>query len=399
MEERGLRLARTDKAFFSKISTTIGRLLIPTKIGINGMLITIKRNNVLKNYEASTNNEDPEKEEIVQKKYEDAFILYLESVDKYVMDSIYKKVKSRTATPFEEDALSRYYSVIHLKETQYLEYKYRKQKYLLDLDYATLKNDNKTKQLEKYNKFYTSKMNGIYKGILKNYSVQLADKTTSGLLDREDIYNSIFETLEDYIANILPIKINIEGKENYSEVLADYERVEYFLAGKLDKRDQIEKKMNLLSASRKLFTHSLPLVVAEQCYEKLIQDTRELIVDSRLDNKKEKAYELLINLIEEYNAKLLSTKIYWEVPQDREEHKKFWEEYKRIDTKTEDGQVQKEVLFIKDELKKLENNNKNKEIIKFYKDKLVEYGVLRVFKNSYKTGKNYIKKAVRVWGN
>lgn len=396
MEERGLRLARTDKAFFSKISTTIGRLLIPTKIGINGMLITIKRNNVLKNYEASTNNEEPEKEEIVQKKYEDAFILYLESVDKYVMDSIYKKVKSRTATPFEEDALSRYYSVIHLKETQYLEYKYRKQKYLLDLDYATLKNDNKTKQLEKYNKFYTSKMNGIYKGILKNYSVQLADKTTSGLLDREDIYNSIFETLEDYIANILPIKINIEGKENYSEVLADYERVEYFLAGKLDKRDQIEKKMNLLSASRKLFTHSLPLVVAEQCYEKLIQDTRELIVDSRLDNKKEKAYELLINLIEEYNAKLLSTKIYWEVPQDREEHKKFWEEYKRIDTKTEDGQVQKEVLFIKDELKKLENNNKNKEIIKFYKDKLVEYGVLRVFKNSYKTGKNYIKKAVRV---
>ena len=156
MEERGLRLARTDKAFFSKISTTIGRLLIPTKIGINGMLITIKRNNVLKNYEASTNNEEPEKEEIVQKKYEDAFILYLESVVKFVMDSIYIKVKSRTATPFEEDALSRYYSVIHLKETQYLEYKYRKQKYLLELDYARLKNYNKTKQLEKFNKFYTS---------------------------------------------------------------------------------------------------------------------------------------------------------------------------------------------------------------------------------------------------
>ena len=61
------------------------------------------------------------------------------------MDSIYKKVRTRTATPFEEDALSRYYSVIHLKETQYLEYKYRKQKYLLDLDYLSLKNDNKTK--------------------------------------------------------------------------------------------------------------------------------------------------------------------------------------------------------------------------------------------------------------
>ena len=82
MEERGLRVAKTDKAFFSKISTTISKLLIPTKIGINGMLITLKRNNVLKNYETVKNNEEQEKEENLQKKYEDAFILYLESIDK-----------------------------------------------------------------------------------------------------------------------------------------------------------------------------------------------------------------------------------------------------------------------------------------------------------------------------
>ena len=140
MEERGLRVARTDGAFFSKISTTISKLLIPTKIGINGMLIAIKRNSVLKNYEACAKNEEQEKEEILQKKYEDTFILYLESIDKYIMDSIYKKVKSKTATQFEEEALSRYYTVIHLKETQYLEYKYRKQKYLMYLDYMSLKN-------------------------------------------------------------------------------------------------------------------------------------------------------------------------------------------------------------------------------------------------------------------
>ena len=41
MEERGLRVARTDKAFFSKISTTISKLLIPTKIRINSMQIEI----------------------------------------------------------------------------------------------------------------------------------------------------------------------------------------------------------------------------------------------------------------------------------------------------------------------------------------------------------------------
>ncbi len=396
MEERGLRVAKTDKAFFSKISTTISKLLIPTKIGINGMLITLKRNNVLKNYETVKNNEEQEKEENLQKKYEDAFILYLESIDKYVLDSIYKKVTTKTATAFEEDALSRYYAVIHLKDTQYLEYKYRKQKYLLDLDYMSLKKESKEKQVARYNSFYADKMNSIYKGILKNYSIQLADKMTSDLADKNEIYNSIFDTLEDYIANILPIKINLEGKENYKEILAENEKAQEFLAGKLDTRDQIEKKMYLLAISRKLFTHSIPLIVAEQCYEKLLTDTRNLIINSKVELKKDKAYELLINLIEEYNIRLLSTKIYWEKPQEREDYKKFWEEFKKIDRSTEEGQVQKQILFLRKEIEKLEGTDENKKIVRFYKDKLVEYGALKRLKNKCKTGKHYTKRAVRV---
>ena len=126
-------------------------------------------------------------------------------------------------------------------------------------------------------------------------------------------------------------------------------------------------------------------------------EARDLIVETKLDNKKENAYKLLINLIEEYNIKILSTKIYWEVQKDREEYKSFWEEYKRIDKSSEEGQVQKEILFIRNELKKLEENKKNHDIIKFYKNKLVEYGAIRVLKNSYKTGENYVKRAVRVW--
>lgn len=396
MEERGLRVAKTDKAFFSKISTTISKLLIPTKIGINGMLITLKRNNVLKNYETVTNNQDSEKEDMLQKKYEDAFILYLESIDKYVMDSIYKKVRTRTATPFEEDALSRYYAVIHLKETQYLEYKYRKQKYLLDLDYLSLKNDNKEKILARYKPFYLSKMEGIYKGILKNYSIQLADKISENIIDKDGVYNSIFDTLEDYIANILPIKIELDGKEKYKDISEEYEKFSAFLVGKLDARDQVEKRMYLLAMSRKLFTHSIPLVVAEQCYNKLIKEARHLIISSKVDKKKDKAYETLISLIEDYNIRLLSTKIYWEQPKERENYKKFWEEYKAIDKTTKEGQIKKEILFIKDELKKIENNVQNKHIIRFYKDKLIEYKAIRSLKNSFSKGKNYTKKVVKV---
>ena len=140
MEERSLRVYQ-QKTFFSKIGTTLSKILVPTRVGFNSMMITVKRNNLLKAFETVQNfdNEDKEKKESLNRKYEDTFALYLESIDKYVMDSIYKKVKNSTATPFEEEALSKYYMVTHLKETQYLEYKYRKQKYLLELDYGTLK--------------------------------------------------------------------------------------------------------------------------------------------------------------------------------------------------------------------------------------------------------------------
>ena len=140
MEERSLRVY-TDKKFFAKITNTITKLLTPTKIGINGMLISIKRNNVLKAYEnyLECDNTDPIKKDEVEKKYEETFSLYLEAIDKHMMDNVYKKVKNDTATGFEREALSKYYMVIHLKDTEYLEYKYRKQIFLIQLDYDTVK--------------------------------------------------------------------------------------------------------------------------------------------------------------------------------------------------------------------------------------------------------------------
>ena len=70
---------------------------------------------------------------------------------------------------------------------------------------------------------------------------------------------------------------------------------------KLAQNDVIEKNTILLGISRKLFTHSLPLVVAEQCYIKLLKDTRALIVDTRIPKKREKAYELF----EKYDRKIV----------------------------------------------------------------------------------------------
>ena len=207
MEERSLRVYQ-EKTFFSKITNTITKLLIPTKIGLNGMLISIKRSNALKAYETfkeSEHIEDQNKQETASKKFEDIYALYLESIDKYIMDSIYKKVKNDTATDFEKNALSQYYAIVHLKETEYLEYKYKKQMYLLKLDYETVDNLNKPAVSARYKVLYASQMESLYKGLLKHYSIKLADNLTPGVKD--EVYNKIFFTLEEYIEEILPLKM------------------------------------------------------------------------------------------------------------------------------------------------------------------------------------------------
>ena len=90
MEERSLRITGADKTFFNKITNTLTRLLIPTKIGINGMLISIKRNNLLKAFEAfAIDNENYDCEDL-EYKYNKSYEAYLECLDYYVMDSIYK---------------------------------------------------------------------------------------------------------------------------------------------------------------------------------------------------------------------------------------------------------------------------------------------------------------------
>lgn len=395
MEERSLRITGADKTFFNKITNTLTKILIPTKIGLNGMLISMKRNSMLKTFENYTSNEEFDKEEI-ERKYDAAYEAYLGALDKYVMDSIYKKVKNNTASEFEKNALSKYYEVTSLKESEYIEYKYRKQKYLIELDYEGIKVEGKEKILEKYNKFYLSKMDSLYKAILKNYSIKVADNTNAYDSTKEWIYTKIFYTLEEYIQNILSLKIETNYDESVKNVVAEYEKYESYTVGKLDTRDNIEKNMVLLGISRKLFTHSLPLIVAEQCYEKLLKDARILVQDTKMAGKRERAYSMLINLIEDYNIKLLSTKVYWDSPKARDEYKEFWNCYKEITKLKEIDFIeyikQKEILFIKNDMKKLQQGKTDySKILKYYKRKLVDYGAMKQIRNSYQSEGKYIK--------
>lgn len=388
MEERSLRITGADKTFFNKITNTLTKMLIPTKIGINGMLISIKRNNLLKAFENYQKSNADYTGEEMEKKYDTAYEAYLEALDKYVLDSIYKKVKNNTASEFEKNALSKYYEITSLKENEYIEYKNRKQKYLLELDYEGIKVNGKEKLVERYNEFYVSKMDMLYKAILKNYSIKLADTTNVYESTKEWIYTKIFHTLEDYIQNILLLKIQINDNDSLKDVMKEYEKYETYTVGKLDTKDNIEKNVVLLGISRKLFTHSLPLIVATQCYEKLLKDARILVQDTKIATKRERAYSMLINLIEDYNIKLLSTKVYWENTKDREEFKVFWNKYKEISKLKETDFIeyikQKEILFIKNDMKKLNLGKTDySKLEKYYKRKLIDYGVMRELKNSF----------------
>ena len=229
-------------------------------------------------------------------------------------------------------------------------------------------------------------MDELYKRILKNYSIKLADNTNQYDSTKEYIYTKVFITLEDYIKNILVLKTEDKENKQYQDAVESYQKFEKFIVGKLDTRDTIEKNMILLEISRKLFTHSLPLVVAEQCYLKLLKDARCLVQDSKIATKRENSYTMLINLIEDYSVRLLATKVYWADLKEREEFKKFIEKFKEIETKKEidfdDYMKEKEILFIKSDLKKIEGQKQDYTTLrKYYKRKLVDFGVMRELNN------------------
>ena len=85
MGERSLRIYDSEKTFFSKITNTINKLFIPTKIGINGMLISIKRNNILKVYDNLQSAKKKKKKEALSKKLDDTKKI----VDMIIVDDTY----------------------------------------------------------------------------------------------------------------------------------------------------------------------------------------------------------------------------------------------------------------------------------------------------------------------
>ena len=393
IEDRSLRIYDGKRTFFSKIGITFGKIFSPTRNGLNSFLIGMKRNAMIKNYKNAQKAEDDKKEKL-QEKFEESYSLYLESIDQLIINTIYQKVKDGVATDFEKDALSKYYNVIHVKENDEIEYKYKKQQYLLDIDYNSLKEQHKEKIIDELDPIYLFEMEQIYKGLLKRYSIRLSENLTPK--DKDSVYSKIFDTLEEYVFDIVPMK-----EYDDADLIKQFEKYSEFEVGKLDQVDIIRKRMILIGISRKLFVHSLPLIVAERCYKKLLKDTRALIVDTKIARKRENAFQLLMELIDEYNDRLLSVKIYWDKPEDKREFKQFDEQRKILKSEkdklpTHIYDVKKQILYIRSDMQALEKfGDKYYRILKYYRSRLVNLGDMRVLQNKCKSGKYQVVVGIR----
>lgn len=392
-QEKSLRVYDTRRTFFTKIGSTFSKLFTPTKAGFNGFLIGIKRINMIKAFKAIDKAGSDDKKELCEKKFEEAYSLYLEAIDQLIVDTIYKKVKIGEASDFEKDALSKYYNVIHLKENNEQEYKYRKQQYLIELDYNSLKASKKDKTLKEYQPIYVKEMDRLYKTLLKNYSMTLSERLTP--MQKDAAYNKIFDTLEEYVVKIIPLK---DVKDE--ELIKECSLYETYEVGKLDQVDVLDKKMILLGISRKLFVHSLPLIVAEKCYIRLLKETRDLIVDTKIARKRENAYQLLLRLFEQYNKKLLGVKIYWNDNETKKAFNQFNEKLKGLDeVKKASGnheyEVKKQILFIREDMKYLEKyGDKYFRILNFYRGRLFNLGDMKKLSDSCKTAEYKVVKGL-----
>ena len=104
--------------------------------------------------------------------------------------------------------------------------------------------------------------------------------------------------------------------------------------------------------------------------------------------------------MEDYNLKILSTKVYWDDIEEKEKFKKLWNNYNeilKIEDKSE-NKKQKIILFLKDDLKRLyKNKRKNKNIIKLHKNYLIRLGAMKNLQNCCTTWTSTLKGAKVKW--
>ena len=301
MPENQLIVVEEQKNLFRRAFNNLSKTINISSNNFKSIMINVKRHQLIRYfrmYQNISNIPDEKKRDEINKKYERAYSNYMTGLDTFVTTVIYPKVQTNKAKYDEIKLIEEYLQINNLKETELMEYKYKRQRFLIEKDFFNVLKSKNLEFVRSYKEFFVYKMDSIYKTILRTYSIKLMEK------DKQDgIYDEMFKELEEYIIEVLPYKIEINDANEYKNIIEEYKKLERFKyeVELKDKVKYIEKNMLLLAISRDLFTYSLPLIVAEQCYIKLLKEAREAITTAENFSKKEELYKLIINLIELYN--------------------------------------------------------------------------------------------------
>lgn len=386
-EQVQLKLAKkTEEGFFGKAISNIGKVVYSSGSSLYTLLISTKRSSLLKHFTSYKNAmeiADETKRNTVIAKYEKIYENYLNTLEKYITETIYTKMQKRISNLEEEKIMSSYYEINALKGIDHVEYKNRLQMLILNMEWANISSTKTGKFLEKYKEFYLYNMEELYKASMRHSAILLANAKEGD----KDKYDNIYKLIEDYIQKIVPLLP--ESKEN-TQIIEDYKKHILSLDTFAKKEyNDLRKKLSLLGFGRTLFVYSLPTVAAEQCYVELISSARTHLANYFIEADKYEAYQVLLDAIEEYNDNVLVKKIYWNSVPEEEAYKKFnekWSELKklaRIDY--DDFKNQREILFVKNDLKYMKKTKiKLEEVHNYYRDRMLQLHALRNFANHYK---------------
>lgn len=377
---------RTDDGVFGKAINNLNKMLYSPSGSFFNIAINSKRNAVVKNFllsddYAGTTSE--KKRSQMMTKYEKVYDAYLNMLESYITDTIYNKAKKKVSSLQENKILSNYYEVNALKSTDFVEYKYRRQTLLLEMDWETIIVTKSNNFVEKYKKFYISVVERLYKSLMRHYAINLTDATK----DKQQTYTHIYNLIEDYIKVILPYQPETETQKRIIEVY----KTQIVTIDTYNKKrfSEIKKSALLLELSKFVFAYSLPMVALDQCYQELIEQARLALINVYLDADKFEVYQLIIDLIESYNTNVLSKKIYWDSDLEKEQYMKFWNKYnefKKLERIDYAEYIRlREVHFIMDDMNKIKGDKKYEEVRNYYRERMKQQRGFRRFKNKADT--------------
>lgn len=373
---------RTDDGVFGKAINNLNKILYSPSGSFFNIAINAKRNAVVKNFllnEDFSKASNEKKKSQMMSKYEKVYESYITMLESYITDTIYNKSKKKVSSIKENSILSSYYEVKNLKSIDFVEYKYRRQTLLLNMDWELILSTKPDNFVEKYKKFYLSVTSQLYKSLMRHYAINLTDATK----DKGQTYSHIYGLVEEYVNTILPYDTQTDEKTKIMEIYKNqimtidtYNKASY---------SEIKRNMLLLEISRYIFEYSFPMVALDQCYTELIESARIALMNTFLDADKFEVYQLLLDLFESYNVNVLSKKVYWNTDMEKEEYFKFWDKYnefkklERIDY-AEYIRI-REVHFIMKDLKAISDDKKYADLKKYYRERMKQQKGFRCLKN------------------